>query len=364
MAAESLADTLAKIRKQYGKTSIMELGKDTMPGVSCLSTGSIALDEALGVGGLPLGRIVEMYGPESSGKTSLALRHAGEQQRAGRVVAMIDAENAFDPEWAAKLGVDTDALLVSQPDNGEQGLGIADMLGVSGNVGLIIIDSVSALVPEAELKGEIGDSHVGLQARMMSQALRMMAARLNTTKTTAIFINQLREKVGVMFGSPETTSGGKALKFYASVRLDVRRIETLKDSTGAYGNRVRVKVTKNKVSPPFKQAEMDLLFAEGFSAGGEIIDLGVERGLIKKSGAWYTRGGEQLGQGKDNARKAVDAMDPDERKALREAIIAKGPLARLEPPEPDAEPAAGESAEDAPWGADEAARPGQTVLTG
>jgi recombination protein RecA len=349
VAADTLDETLAKIRKQFGKTSIMQLGVDALPGVSCLSTGSIALDEALGIGGLPLGRIVELYGPESSGKTSLALRHAAEQQRAGRVVAIIDAENALDPEWAARLGVDTDALLVSQPDNGEQGLGIANMLAASGNVGLIIVDSVSALVPRAELEGEIGDSHVGLQARMMSQALRMMTGAANTTKTSIIFINQLREKVGVLFGSPETTSGGKALKFYASVRLDIRKIETLGGMSAAYGNRVRVKVVKNKVAPPFKTAEMDLLYASGFSLWGELIDLGVARGVIRKSGAWYTYQGEQLGQGKEKACAGLAGQDDATVKAIREAVVAAGPLARLTSGEGGTPAAEAVPPPDLPW---------------
>jgi recombination protein RecA len=267
-----------------------------------IPTGSIALDVALGLGGLPRGRIVEIYGPESSGKTTVALHAVANAQKAGGIAAFIDAEHAMDPEYAKKLGCDTDALLVSQPDTGEQALEIADMLIRSGAIDVIVIDSVAALVPKAEIEGEMGDSHVGLQARLMSQALRKITGALNQTKTTAIFINQLREKVGVMFGSPETTSGGKALKFYASVRLDIRRIETLKDGTDAVGNRTRVKVVKNKMSPPFKVAEFDILYGTGISREGSLIDLGVEQGIVRKSGAWYTYEGDQLGQGKENAR--------------------------------------------------------------
>src|SRR6266568_710053 len=274
---------LLQIERQFGKGSVMRLGEETRVPVEVIPTGSIALDVALGLGGLPRGRIVEIYGPESSGKTSLAL-------------------HALDPDYAKKLGCDTDALLVSQPDTGEQALEIADMLIRSGAIDIVVIDSVAALVPKAEIEGEMGDSHVGLQARLMSQALRKITGALSQTKTTAIFINQLREKVGVMFGSPETTSGGKALKFYASVRLDVRRIETLKDGTEAVGNRTRVKVVKNKVAPPFKVAEFDILYGIGISREGGLIDLGVEQGIVRKSGAWYTYEGDQLGQGKENAR--------------------------------------------------------------
>ena len=299
---KALEIALLQIERQFGKGSVMRLGDETRAPVEVIPTGSIALDVALGLGGLPRGRIVEIYGPESSGKTTLALHALANAQKAGGIAAFIDAEHALDPEYAKKLGCDTDALLVSQPDTGEQALEIADMLIRSGAIDVVIIDSVAALVPKAEIEGEMGDSHVGLQARLMSQALRKITGALNQTKTTAIFINQLREKVGVMFGSPETTSGGKALKFYASVRLDIRRIETLKDGTDAVGNRTRVKVVKNKMSPPFKVAEFDILYGTGISREGSLIDLGVEQGIVRKSGAWYTYEGDQLGQGKENAR--------------------------------------------------------------
>ena len=299
---KSLENALAQIDRQFGKGSVMRLGSDERAPVEVIPTGSVALDVALGVGGLPRGRIVEIYGPESSGKTTLTLHAIANVQRAGGIAAFIDAEHALDPEYAQKLGVDIDALLVSQPDTGEQALEIADMLVRSGAIDLIIIDSVAALVPKAEIEGEMGDSHVGLQARLMSQALRKLTGGLNQTKTTAIFINQLREKIGVFFGSPETTAGGKALKFYASVRLDIRRIETLKDGADAVGNRTRVKVVKNKMAPPFKQAEFDILYGTGISREGSLIDFGVEHGIVKKSGAWYTYDGDQLGQGKENAR--------------------------------------------------------------
>jgi recombination protein RecA len=299
---KALEVALLQIERQFGKGSVMRLGDETRAPVEVIPTGSIALDVALGLGGLPRGRIVEIYGPESSGKTTLALHALANAQKAGGIAAFIDAEHALDPEYAKKLGCDTDALLVSQPDTGEQALEIADMLIRSGAIDVVIIDSVAALVPKAEIEGEMGDSHVGLQARLMSQALRKITGALSQTKTTAIFINQLREKVGVMFGSPETTSGGKALKFYASVRLDIRRIETLKDGTDAVGNRTRVKVVKNKMSPPFKVAEFDILYGTGISREGSLIDLGVEQGIVRKSGAWYTYEGDQLGQGKENAR--------------------------------------------------------------
>ncbi|MBF4619037.1 recombinase RecA [Clavibacter sp. VKM Ac-2873] len=300
---KSLETALAQIDRQFGKGSVMRLGSDERAPVAVIPTGSVALDVALGIGGLPRGRIVEIYGPESSGKTTLTLHAIANAQRAGGIAAFIDAEHALDPEYAKKLGVDIDALLVSQPDTGEQALEIADMLVRSGSIDLVVIDSVAALVPRAEIEGEMGDSHVGLQARLMSQALRKLTGGLNQTQTTMIFINQLREKIGVFFGSPETTAGGKALKFYASVRLDIRRIETLKDGTDAVGNRTRVKVVKNKMAPPFKQAEFDILYGTGISREGSLIDFGVEHEIVRKSGAWYTYDGDQLGQGKENSRK-------------------------------------------------------------
>jgi recombination protein RecA len=300
---KALDTALAQIDRQFGKGSVMRLGSDDRAPVEVIPTGSIALDVALGIGGLPRGRIIEVYGPESSGKTTVALHAIANAQRNGGIAAFIDAEHALDPEYAKALGVDTDALLVSQPDTGEQALEIADMLIRSGSIDIIVIDSVAALVPRAEIEGEMGDSHVGLQARLMSQALRKLTGALNNTGTTMIFINQLREKIGVFFGSPETTAGGKALKFYASVRLDIRRIETLKDGVDAVGNRTRVKVVKNKMAAPFKQAEFDIIYGVGISREGSLIDFGVEQEIVKKSGAWYTYEGEQLGQGKENARK-------------------------------------------------------------
>ncbi len=300
---KALELALAQIDKQFGKGSVMRLGEEGRAPISVIPTGAIALDVALGIGGLPRGRVVEIYGPESSGKTTVALHAVANAQKAGGIAAFIDAEHALDPEYAKKLGVDTDALLVSQPDTGEQALEIADMLIRSGALDILVIDSVAALVPRAEIEGEMGDNHVGLQARLMSQALRKITGALSSSGTTAIFINQLREKIGVMFGSPETTTGGKALKFYASVRLDVRRIETLKDGGEPVGNRTRVKVVKNKVAPPFKQAEFDILYGKGISREGSLIDMGVDQAILRKSGAWYTYEGDQLGQGKENARK-------------------------------------------------------------
>ena len=299
---KALDTALAQIDRQFGKGSVMRLGSDERAPVEVIPTGSIALDSALGIGGLPRGRIVEIYGPESSGKTTVTLHAIANAQRNGGVAAFIDAEHALDPEYAKALGVDIDALLVSQPDTGEQALEIADMLIRSGAIDLIVIDSVAALVPRAEIEGEMGDSHVGLQARLMSQALRKLTGALSTTNTTMIFINQLREKIGVFFGSPETTAGGKALKFYASVRLDIRRIETLKDGQDAVGNRTRVKVVKNKMAAPFKQAEFDILYGAGISREGSLSDFGVEHEIVQKSGAWYTYEGDQLGQGKENSR--------------------------------------------------------------
>ncbi|MFY9326007.1 MAG: recombinase RecA [Candidatus Nanopelagicales bacterium] len=299
---KALDAALSQIERQFGKGSVMRMGAEERVAVEVIPTGSVALDIALGIGGLPRGRVVEIYGPESSGKTTVALHAIASAQKAGGIAAFIDAEHAFDPEYAKALGVDIDALLVSQPDTGEQALEIADMLVRSGALTILVIDSVAALTPRAEIEGEMGDSHMGLQARLMSQALRKMTGAISGTNTTAIFINQLRDKIGVMFGSPETTTGGKALKFYASVRLDIRRIETLKDGTDAVGNRTRVKVVKNKVAPPFKQAEFDIIFGEGISREGSLIDMGVECEIVKKSGSWYTYDGDQLGQGKENAR--------------------------------------------------------------
>jgi recombination protein RecA len=341
---KALETALAQIERQFGRGAIMRLGDDTRAPVEVIPTGSIALDVALGIGGLPRGRIVEIYGPESSGKTSLALHAVANAQKSGGIAAFIDAEHALDPEYAKKLGVDTDALLVSQPDTGEQALEIADMLIRSSAIDIIVIDSVAALVPRAEIEGEMGDSHVGLQARLMSQALRKIAGALNQNKTTAIFINQLREKIGVMFGSPETTSGGKALKFYASIRLDIRRIETLKDGTDSVGNRTRVKVVKNKVSPPFKTAEFDILYGVGISREGSLIDLGVEQSIVRKSGAWYTYEGDQLGQGKENARNFL-RDNPDVANEIEKRIKEKlGIGARLDADTPGPGPGSGPGA--------------------
>ncbi|MBL7253664.1 recombinase RecA [Paractinoplanes lichenicola] len=313
---------LAQIDKQFGKGSVMRLGERPVVQTAIIPTGSIALDVALGVGGLPRGRVIEVYGPESSGKTTVALHAVASAQRNGGIAAFIDAEHALDPEYAKALGVDTDALLVSQPDTGEQALEIADMLIRSGALDIIVIDSVAALVPRAEIEGEMGDSHVGLQARLMSQALRKITGVLNNSGTTAIFINQLREKIGVMFGSPETTTGGRALKFYSSVRLDVRRIESLKDGTDVIGNRTRVKVVKNKVAAPFKQAEFDIMYGKGISREGSLIDVGVEQSIIRKSGAWYTYDGDQLGQGKEKAREFLKE-NPDVAAEIEKKILEK-----------------------------------------
>jgi recombination protein RecA len=319
---KALDNALAQIERSHGKGSVMRLGDQGRAPVEVIPTGSIALDIALGIGGLPRGRVVEIYGPESSGKTTVALHAVANAQRAGGIAAFIDAEHALDPEYAQKLGVDTDALLVSQPDSGEQALEIADMLIRSGALDIIVIDSVAALVPRAEIEGEMGDSHVGLQARLMSQALRKLTGALSNSGTTAVFINQLREKIGVMFGSPETTTGGRALKFYSSVRLDVRRIESLKDGTDFVGNRTRVKVAKNKVAPPFKQAEFDIMYGHGISREGGLIDVGVETGLVRKAGAWYTYEGDQLGQGKENAR-AFLCDNPDLANEIEKRILEK-----------------------------------------
>ena len=299
---KALDMALAQIDKQYGKGSIMRMGEKTTMGIEAVPTGALALDIALGIGGVPRGRIVEIFGPESSGKSTLAMHVVAEAQRNGGICAYIDAEHAMDPVYAKAIGVDIDQLLISQPDTGEQALEIADMLVRSGALDVIVIDSVAALTPKAEIEGEMGDSHVGLQARLMSQALRKLTANLNKTKTIAVFINQLREKIGVMFGSPETTPGGRALKFYSSVRLDIRRIESIKDGAEVVGSRTRVKVVKNKVAPPFKQAEFDIMYGKGISREGSVLDLAVELGIVKKSGAWFTYEGEQLGQGRENAK--------------------------------------------------------------
>ena len=299
---KALDGALAQIEKQFGKGSVMRMGEKTSMKIGTISTGALALDIALGVGGLPRGRVTEIYGPESSGKSTLALHVVAEAQRNGGTCAYIDAEHAMDPLYAAKIGVDVDQLLISQPDTGEQALEITDMLIRSGALDVVVIDSVAALTPRAEIEGDKGDTHDGLQARLMSQALRKLTANLNKSDTICIFINQLREKIGVMFGSPETTPGGRALKFYSSVRLDIRRIESIKDGVEIVGNRTRVKVVKNKVAPPFRQAEFDIMYGQGISREGSLLDIGVEMGFVKKSGAWYTYEGEQLGQGRENAK--------------------------------------------------------------
>jgi recombination protein RecA len=341
---KSLETALLQIERQFGKGSVMRLGEETRVPVEVIPTGSIALDVALGLGGLPRGRIVEIYGPESSGKTTVALHAVANAQKAGGIAAFIDAEHALDPDYAKKLGCDTDALLVSQPDTGEQALEIADMLIRSGAIDVIVIDSVAALVPKAEVEGEIGDSHVGLQARLMSQALRKLTGNLNKSRTICIFINQLREKIGIVFGNPETTPGGRALKFYSSVRLDIRRIESIKDGPEVVGNRTRVKVVKNKMAPPFRQVEFDILYGQGISHSGDVIDLGVEGGVIEKSGAWFSFQGERIGQGRENARRFLKE-NPDARDRLAEKVYAAKGIKRAVPARPAAAPEpAGESA--------------------
>jgi len=293
---------MSQIERQFGKGAIMRMGDEEIRRIDAISTGALSLDLALGIGGVPRGRIVEIYGPESSGKTTLALHVVAEAQRTGGLAAFIDAEHALDPVYARAIGVDVDELLISQPDTGEQALEITDMLIRSGALDVIVVDSVAALVPRAELEGDMGDTHVGLQARLMSQALRKLAGTINRSQTTVVFINQLREKIGVMFGSPETTPGGRALKFYASVRIDVRRIEAIKAGTDNVGNRVRAKIVKNKVAPPFRLAEFDIMFGEGISREGSLLDVAVEEGIVRKAGAWYTYDGDQLGQGREKAK--------------------------------------------------------------
>ena len=321
---KALDIALQQIDKQFGAGAIMKMGERTNMGIDVVPTGALSLDLALGVGGLPRGRITEIYGPESSGKSTLAMHVVAEAQRNGGVCAYIDAEHAMDPVYAAAIGVDVDQLLISQPDTGEQALEIADMLTRSGAIDVLVIDSVAALTPRAEIEGEMGDSHVGLQARLMSQALRKLTGNLSKTKTIAIFINQLREKIGVMFGSPETTPGGRALKFYSSVRLDIRRIETLKDGSDAVGNRTRVKVVKNKVSPPFKQAEFDIMYGKGISREGSLIDMSVDLGIVKKSGAWFTYEGEQLGQGREKAKEYLRTSPEVTMEISDKVLIASG----------------------------------------
>jgi recombination protein RecA len=312
---------MSQIEKQFGKGSIMRLGLDTaLPGVQAISTGALSLDIALGVGGVPRGRIIEIYGPESSGKTTLALHIAAEAQKTGGIVAFVDAEHALDIHYARKLGVRTDDLLVSQPDTGEQALEIVEVLVRSGAIDVLVVDSVAALVPRAEIEGEMGDSHMGLQARLMSQALRKLTATISKSNTIVIFINQIRMKIGVMFGNPETTTGGNALKFYASVRMDIRRTASLKQGQDVIGNRTRVKVVKNKVAPPFKEAEFDIMYGTGISREGDIVDLGADSGIIDKSGAWYSYGGERIGQGRENAKQFLKD-NPELSRAVEAKIL-------------------------------------------
>ncbi len=313
---------LSQIEKQYGKGSVMKMGEKTAMAIETIPTGALALDLALGVGGLPRGRVVEIYGPESSGKSTLAMHVVAEAQRNGGICAYVDAEHAMDPIYARAIGVDVDELLISQPDTGEQALEITDMLIRSGALDVVVIDSVAALTPRAEIEGEMGDTHVGLQARLMSQALRKLTANLNKSNTICVFINQLREKIGVMFGSPETTPGGRALKFYSSVRLDIRRIESIKDGVEVVGNRTRVKVVKNKVAPPFRQCEFDIMYGKGISREGSLLDVGVDNGIINKSGAWFTYEGEQLGQGRENAKQFL-ADNPEIMMEVSDRVLSE-----------------------------------------
>ncbi len=329
---KALDVALAAIDKQFGKGSIMRMGEKTSMGIESIQTGALSLDLALGVGGLPRGRVVEIFGPESSGKSTLAMHVVAEAQRNGGICAYIDAEHAMDPVYASAIGVDIDQLLISQPDTGEQALEIVDMLVRSGAVDVVVIDSVAALTPRAEIEGEMGDTHVGLQARLMSQALRKLTANLSRTNTVAIFINQLREKIGVMFGSPETTPGGRALKFYSSVRLDIRRIESIKDGAEIVGNRTRVKVVKNKVAPPFRQAEFDIMYGKGISREGTLLDIAVDMGIIKKSGAWFTYEGEQLGQGRENAKNFL-SENPEIMVEVSEKVRVEAGLGQQDVPE-------------------------------
>ena len=326
----AVEQAISQIEKQFGRGSIMKMGEEKVLDIPAISTGSLALDLALGIGGVPKGRVVEIYGPESSGKTTLALHIAAESQAQGGMVAFIDAEHALDVNYARKLGVDVDNLLVSQPDTGEQALDIAEILVRSGAIDVLIIDSVAALVPRAELEGEMGDQHLGLQARLMSQALRKLTATISKSMTCVIFINQIRMKIGVMFGSPETTTGGNALKFYASQRLDIRRIAAIKDGEQVIGSRTRVKVVKNKIAPPFKEAEFDIIFGTGISKEGDILDLAVSSGLVEKSGAWYSYDGERLGQGRENARKLL-AENMDVRDKIAVAVKEKIGLKKTKP---------------------------------
>lgn len=335
---KALDEALKKIERNYGKGAVMRMGETTDQRVSAVPSGSLTLDIALGVGGYPRGRIIEVYGPESSGKTTVALHAVAEVQKQGGIAAFIDAENALDPEYAKNLGVDVDELLLSQPDTGEQGLEIADALISSGAIDMVVIDSVAALVPRAEIEGEMGDSHVGLQARLMSQALRKLSGSINKTKTIAVFINQIREKVGVMFGNPETTPGGRALKFYSTIRLEVRRGEQLKNAGETVGNRTKIKIVKNKVAPPFRLAEVDIMYGQGISQAGELVDLASDLDIIQKSGSWYSYGDDRIGQGRENAKTFL-LENPDIYEAVDQAVrrhYGFGPHGKLSPEELEA----------------------------